>query len=153
MDSPVRVSKIINDEIALKKAFALREEVFIHEQRVAPEEEFDEFEDISHHFVALDEEGEAVGVARWRPTEEGIKLERFAVRQDYRGKGVATSIVAAVIEDVEKSISTNQRLYLHAQLPAVPLYSKFGFQKKGEQFLECDIWHYEMEREAIGKAI
>ncbi|MEM9328265.1 MAG: GNAT family N-acetyltransferase [Bacteroidota bacterium] len=149
MQSRITVQKITNDEIAMRKALGLREEVFVEEQKVDREEEFDEFEEESRHFVALDESGEAVGVARWRHTNSGIKLERFAVRHDWRGKGVGTVLVGSVLEDIERTVKSTARLYLHAQLDAVPLYSKFGFHKKGEQFLECDIWHYEMEREAF----
>ncbi len=146
MDKEIIVRKVENDPVALTKVFALREEVFIDEQKVAREEEFDEFENESYHFLATDDKGDAIGVARWRRTPEGIKLERFAVKMDWRGKGVGSALVAAVVDDVEKAVGNDQRVYLHAQLTAVPLYEKFDFKKKGDQFLECDIWHYEMER-------
>lgn len=127
-----------------KKAFAIREEVFVVEQRVAPEEEFDAYEDDSHHFVALDEKGEPVGSARWRFTDKGIKLERFTVKDTLRGKGLGTKIVKAVLDDIASNTEKGTYLYMHSQLDAVPLYSKFGFQKKGDQFDECGIMHYLM---------
>ena len=55
-----------------QKAFQIREEVFVVEQEVSAEEEFDEFEEDSHHFVALDENQEPIGSARWRTTDKGI---------------------------------------------------------------------------------
>ncbi|MDW3191769.1 MAG: GNAT family N-acetyltransferase [Cytophagales bacterium] len=130
----------------LKLAFEVREEVFIVEQEVDREEEFDEFEEASVHFLAVDEHSEHVGTARWRTTKKGVKLERFAVRKPWRGKGAGTALVKAVVDDVRNNFNTGELLYLHAQLDAVPLYAKFGFVKKGEQFLECDIWHFEMEK-------
>lgn len=130
----------------LTKAFDVREEVFIVEQEVNSEEEFDEFEEASVHFLATDEYNEHVGTARWRTTKKGVKLERFAVRKPWRGKGAGSALVKAVVDDITANFNPGELLYLHAQLEAVPLYEKFGFLKKGEQFLECDIWHYEMER-------
>lgn len=130
------------------KAFAIRREVFVVEQEVSTEEEFDEFETISTHFVALDDDDQPIGAARWRETDKGIKLERFAVKKSWRGKGVGTKLVEVVISDIQQQKGTGHYLYLHAQLPAVPLYEKYGFQKKGDQFSECDILHYLMHRKS-----
>lgn len=125
------------------KAFELRKEVFVVEQNVRHEDEFDEFEESSSHFVALDKDL-TVGVARWRRTNDGIKLERFAVKESYRGSGVGSALVKAVIDDINQSEGPKQYLYLHAQLTAVPLYKKFGFKKTGPQFEECNIQHFKM---------
>jgi len=127
-----------------QKAFAIREEVFVVEQGVAANEEFDEFEDESHHFVALDDSDNPVGSARWRRTDKGIKLERFTAKQTMRGKGIGSAIVQAVLDDIAEHSPKGTYLYLHAQLGAVPLYEKFDFQKKGDQFDECGIMHYLM---------
>ena len=141
-----RVIPAISEELK-KKSFAIREEVFVVEQQVAREEEFDEYEDESHHFVALDENNEPIGSARWRRTEKGIKLERFTAKKSMRGKGLGTTIVQAVLDDIEEKAEKGTYLYMHAQLAAVPLYLKFGFQTKDEQFDECGIMHYLMWRE------
>lgn len=134
-------------EVLRKKAFQIREEVFVVEQEVPADEEFDEFEDESHHFVALDENDAPIGSARWRYTDKGIKLERFTAKQTMRGKGLGTAIVKAVMDDIKETAELGTFLYMHAQLPAVPLYLKFGFEKKGDQFDECGIMHYLMWRE------
>ncbi|WP_186754327.1 GNAT family N-acetyltransferase [Echinicola salinicaeni] len=139
------VKKVQNKE-ELEQVFKIREEVFVVEQEVDREEEYDEFEQSSTHFLAcLD--GNGVGTARWRFTENGIKLERFAVLKAARGKGVGQALVAAVLENIkENSEAKNKVLYLHGQLAAVPLYEKFGFKKVGDVFIECDIKHYKMEK-------
>lgn len=131
-----------------EKLFALRSEVFVNEQKVSREDEFDQYEETSHHFIAMDNEGRAIGAARWRKTENGIKLERFAVAKKKRGKGVGSALVERVLQDIEEKEGTGQNLYLHAQLSAVPLYQKYGFTEIGDQFLECDIWHYLMRRDS-----
>ncbi len=135
------------NNILKQKAFAIREEVFVVEQQVAPEEEFDEFEEDSHHFVALDEMNQPIGSARWRHTDKGVKLERFTAKKSMRGKGLGSAIVQAVLEDIAAKAEKGTYLYMHAQLPAVPMYLKFGFQTKGDQFDECGIMHYLMWKE------
>jgi predicted GNAT family N-acyltransferase len=138
--------KVVENQEELKQIFVIREEVFVKEQKVAPEEEYDEFEEISTHFIAVDENGIPCGTARWRFTENGMKLERFAVLKSHRGKGVGQALVKAVIENVKESPdSKGKKMYMHAQIPAVSLYSRFGFEKVGEQFEECNIMHYQME--------
>jgi predicted GNAT family N-acyltransferase len=142
----VRVEKIANQQ-QLEAAFDIRRKVFVEEQQVPAEEEYDEYEASSRHFLALDSSGKPCGTARWRTTPKGIKLERFAVLADARGKGVGAALVASVLEDIAQQPHAAQReLYLHAQLTAMPLYAKFGFKPEGEEFEECGIRHYLMKK-------
>ncbi|MEN2283568.1 GNAT family N-acetyltransferase [Algoriphagus sp. SE2] len=140
----LQVEKVSTEE-ELSEVFSVRKQVFVLEQNVAPENESDEFEDTSHHFLAkLDQK--PVGAARWRVTTKGIKLERFAVLKEERGKGIGTSLVRAVLNDIDSDPeNAGKTKYLHAQLPAVPLYYKFNFIKVGNIFEECNILHYQME--------
>lgn len=143
----MKVEKITSQQ-ELDKAFAIREKVFVEEQQVSKEEEYDEFEESAVHFLAYNREGKPGGTARWRFTDKGVKLERFAVLKENRGSGIGTALVAKVLEDVESKPETaGKTIYLHAQLTAVPLYEKFGFRKKGDQFDECGIMHYKMVKE------
>ncbi len=128
----------------LDYAFAIRREVFVVEQNVSAEDEYDEFEPSSRHFLAR-LEAEPVGTARWRTTDKGIKLERFAVRAAARGQGVGKALVRTVLDDVfAHHPQLTQSIYMHAQLSAMPLYLGFGFGAVGEQFAECGIQHYTM---------
>lgn len=140
----ISVEKVLSKE-QLDTVFKIREDVFVIEQEVDPLEEYDEFEEISIHFLAKVDDIPA-GTARWRFTENGIKLERFAVLKPMRGKGVGQALVKAVIEDIAADPkSKGKKLYLHAQLDAMPLYGKFGFKKVGDMFEECNILHFKME--------
>lgn len=138
------VEKITTKE-QLQAAFHIRERVFVVEQEVEAEEEYDEYEDTSLHFLAsLD--GLPVGTARWRFTTNGVKMERFAVVKEARSQGVGQALVAAVLADIDALPEAKAKMkYLHAQLHAMPLYAKFGFQQVGEQFEECAILHYKMQ--------
>ncbi|NMM49020.1 GNAT family N-acetyltransferase [Marinigracilibium pacificum] len=141
--------KHVTDDPQLDQVYAIRKKVFVEEQNVEPEDEFDQFEETSRHFLAYYDDIPC-GTARWRFTSNGIKLERFAVLEQYRGHMVGHHLVEAVIRDImDHPESKGKQLYLHAQLPAVSLYSRFGFTKEGEQFEECDIMHYKMIKPAF----
>lgn len=140
----IRVIKAEDDQV-LEKIFAVRRRVFVEEQRVTPEDEFDEFENTAHHVGAFDQ-SVCVGTARWRATDKGIKLERFAVDKAHRNKGIGSLLVEAVLSDIAKHHENGQYLYLHAQLDAIPLYEKFNFEKVGNMFEECNIKHFKMQR-------
>ncbi len=135
----------VTDKLALELVFKIRELVFVVEQQVDAAQEYDEFETSSIHFLARVDDI-PVGTARWRFTEKGVKMERFAVLEAARGKGVGQALVSAVLADVDATPEAKGKTkYLHAQLSAAPLYSKFGFRKVGEIFEECNIQHYRME--------
>ncbi|GAB3883552.1 GNAT family N-acetyltransferase [Spirosoma agri] len=128
----------------LERAFTIRRLVFVEEQHVHPDEEYDEFETTSTHFLAR-ADGEPCGTARWRRTSNGVKLERFAVLADYRGKGVGKALVRTVLDDVfSQQPEPIEGIYLHAQLTAMPLYASFGFIPVGPMFEEAGIQHYKM---------
>jgi predicted GNAT family N-acyltransferase len=132
----------VTDADDLEKVFAIRREVFVGEQNCPPELEW-ENEDVSHHFLAT-VDGEPAGAARWRKTEKGYKLERFAVLSKFRGDGVGQGLVKAVLANLPTDADY---IYLHAQIAAVTLYERFGFVKTGPQFEEAGIWHYKMVKE------
>jgi len=120
--------------------FNIRQRVFVDEQHVSREEEYDEYEDESMHYMLLVEKSPA-GTARWRFTNYGIKLERFAVLPEFRKSGHGTLLLKKVLEDV---IPFKKPIYLHAQVAAMNLYSRAGFKPEGDLFWEANIPHYKM---------
>lgn len=124
----------------LSKAHEIRKIVFVVEQN-CPEDIEWEFEDESNHYIALSD-GQAVGTARWRQTENGIKLERFAVLKEFRNKEVGKALLLRLVSDTNH---LNLKRYLHAQLPAKNFYLRHGFKPVGEHFWEADIEHVKME--------
>mgnify|MGYP006169660443 CR=1 FL=1 len=132
------VQKALTKE-ELDKVFAIRKIVFVDEQGCPPELEY-ENEDVSHHFLALSDH-QPCGACRWRKTDAGYKLERFAVLKEFRGCGVGRALVATVLDDLPADANY---IYLNAQLDAMGLYAKFGFVAEGEQFEEAGIQHFKM---------
>lgn len=136
----VEVKKVsISDVENLAIIHAIRHEVFVDGQNCPAELERAN-EDESIHFLAT-VDGIPAGACRWRKTENGYKLERFAVLKDFRGMGVGQQMVKTVLADLPKDA---QYVYLNSQLEAVPLYEKFGFIKDGPEFTEAGIRHYKM---------
>jgi predicted GNAT family N-acyltransferase len=141
----IEVIKITSED-DIHIAHQIRYDVFVIGQNVPAEEEIDQYESACNHFLAITD-GIPCGAARWRITNNGVKLERFAVLEKYRGMGVGSALVDAVLKDIQLNPEAkNKPLYLHAQIPAMPLYQKFGFVKEGEMFQECDIDHYAMKK-------
>jgi len=131
--------KNIKSEKDLKFAFAIRKKVFVEEQNVPENIEWDEFEYNCNHILA-EFAGNPVGTARWRKTEKGIKLERFAVLKDFRSNGIGGQLVKFVL----KELKGKYNIYLHAQEPVVKFYEHLGFKMKGERFFEANIPHWVM---------
>jgi predicted GNAT family N-acyltransferase len=120
-------------------AFAIRRRVFVEEEGVDPALEYNKEEE-SHHYLLL-QDGKAVATARWRETEKGIKLERFAVLPELRNHGLGEIILKEVLKDVMKP---GKVVYLHSQLRAVTFYERNGFVKQGEIFYEAGMGHFLM---------
>lgn len=139
MDNAITVIKLNFGEAALEDAFAIRRKVFVDEQHCPADLEY-ENDDVSTHFLAK-YNGMPCGAARWRKTENGIKLERFAVLPEYRGKNIGTHLLRAVLDDVADKAG---KIYLNAQISALGFYVPFGFKPVGEQFEEAGIIHQQM---------
>lgn len=142
MDIQIKTLRAGDPQWAVVKA--IRYEVFVMEQKVDEREEYDEFEETSHHFLAL-ADNRAAGTARWRKTDKGYKLERFAVVESFRKSGVGSALVKAVLEEVLPLRKSDELIYLHAQVQALPFYAKLGFEEFGEEFVEAEILHRKMK--------
>lgn len=130
----------VTDKEKADQAFSIRNEVFVEEQKVSREEEYDEFEEIATHYIVYNDDN-AAGTCRWRFTDKGIKLERFAVRQNERNNGIGSLLVSTVLNDVR---NFGKVIYLHSQVSAMGLYAKAGFEPEGDLFYEANIPHYKM---------
>ena len=131
------------NEVLMKKAHKIRYDVFVIGQN-CPEELEWEFEEESTHFLLI-ENDIPLATARHRKTDNGFKLERFAVLSQARGKGFGMLILKAILEDIKES---NALKYMHAQEQVTPFYEKVGFEKSGNIFEEAGIMHYKMEYKA-----
>ncbi|MEB3285498.1 MAG: GNAT family N-acetyltransferase [Candidatus Sericytochromatia bacterium] len=124
-------------------ARAIRAEVFVQEQGVPPEEEWDELDDNARHWLLFTEDGLAVGTARAvEKTDEIWKIGRFAIRQAYRKKGAGTALLQQILRHgVSRGVSVFK---LDSQVHAQGFYSRMGFEAVGPVFMDCSIPHRHM---------
>jgi len=130
----------IGNPADMAKAFDIRRIVFVIEQECPPEEEYDEHETISSHFLAISN-GLPAGTCRYRKTDYGYKLERFAVLKEHRTAGIGAALLQNCLKELGES---GHILYLHAQEHAMGFYEKYGFKAHGERFFEAGIPHFKM---------
>ncbi len=119
----------------------LRIEVFVVEQGVPAELEWDEGDEVSIHAVAYDAEGQAVATRRLLPDGH---IGRMAVRKSARGRGIGSEVLEALLAEARRL--GYGRLVLHAQTHAVPFYRKHGFVEEGAKFMAAGIPHRLMSR-------
>lgn len=132
----IRIANWQDDSLALRR---VREMVFVREQCVPVELEWDEFDMNGLHLLAVDAAQNAIATARLLPN--GI-IGRMAVLREWRGKGVGSALLLRVLEEAKKK--QMQQVTLSAQLRASGFYVKFGFQTEGEEFMDAGIPHIRM---------
>lgn len=122
---------------------AIRMEVFVFEQDVPADIEWDAFDRTATHFFAR-ADGKPVATARLRDDAGVAKIERMAVRKDYRGKHVGEALITQVMAHAKaKGFS---KTAISAQDQAIPFYEKLGFTVCSEAYMEAGIPHHAMER-------
>lgn len=143
MDNAHRVT-IVGLE-RLSECLAIRREVFIIGQDVPEDLEVDGLDEESIHFLC-EVAGRPVGTARLRPMQGAGKVERVAVLEAHRGRGLGKAIMEQLHLEADRRGLT--RLKLNAQEPVVGFYEDLGYTAIGERFMEAGIPHRAMVRES-----
>ena len=132
----LRIASWQDDGLALRK---VRETVFVREQHVPVELEWDEFDMNCLHLLAVDSAKNAIGTGRLLPN--GV-IGRMAVLRKWRGRGVGGALLLRLLEEARKK--EIQQVTLNAQQYASGFYAKFGFQMAGKEFMDAGIPHIRM---------
>ncbi len=140
MDLKYKEVETINEFI---DTIRLRVDVFIKEQGFQPGWEPDEDDKASKHFIAIVDD-KIVGTARFRESSKGeIKIERMAIKKEYRNKSVGKGLVEYIIEEI-----TNlkpKRIWLRSQVQAQKFYETCGFRAVSEPFDMHGVPHIDMD--------
>ena len=125
-------------------ASAIRATVFIEEQGIAREDEWDAADADALHAVVHNHLGQPVATGRLLPAVDGTaKLGRMAVHRVLRGTGVGRQVLEALL------LASHQRgdrgVRLSAQRSAEGFYRRLGFVPVGEPYEEVGIPHLAME--------
>lgn len=136
MEFYIREAEWITEQAQIS---AIRQQVFVVEQHVPPELEWDGLDEAATHLLAIAEDGKPVGCAR---ILIGASVGRMAVVASWRGRGVGWMLLQSAIE------YCRQEGWLHievsAQTHAIPFYEKAGFQVSGEEYMDAGIPHRDM---------
>lgn len=116
----------------------IRHKVFVEEQQIAVEDDLDEQDITSEHFLLLINDRP---VATARLTAKG-HLGRLAVLKPLRGKGLAKKLIKIVLNYCKRI--DLKKVYLNAQITAVNFYAQLGFKANGEEYQEVGIAHLPM---------
>lgn len=123
----------------------VRREVFIDEQRIPKELEWDEHDATAVHAVARNRLGQVIATGRLLPEAPGLaRIGRMAVHRTLRGGGHGAAVLRA-LEAVAKARG-DREVSLHAQRTAQAFYARLGYAPHGEPFEEAGIAHLEMRR-------
>lgn len=114
----------------------VREPVFVNEQKVPPEMEWDEKDPEAFHALAVDRAGNPVGTGRL--TRDG-HIGRMAVLKDWRERGVGKAILLHLMDRARAEGIAE--IVLNAQLTAIGFYRRFGYIEEGEEFMDAGIPH------------
>ncbi|PGS55937.1 GNAT family N-acetyltransferase [Bacillus sp. AFS041924] len=146
----MNAQKVMNEE-DLKIAFAIRENVFVKEQGVPLEDEFDQFDTLKgeceHILVHYNEQ--PVGTGRIRFVDGVGKLERICILESFRKFGLGKIIIKALEEIAQEREAT--KVKLHGQTHAEGFYKKLGYFTASDIFIEDGIPHILMQKELTNK--
>jgi YbgC/YbaW family acyl-CoA thioester hydrolase len=132
------------DELG-RDAQAIRNAVFVQEQRIPAEMEWDAADEGCTHAVAYNRFGMPLGTGRLLEHVPGVaKIGRMAVSQTMRGARIGRAVLDALMRAAREQ--GDREVILHAQLTAAPFYARAGFAERGPAFEEAGIPHVEMVR-------
>ena len=138
MSNPFTVSLVCwHDGEPLLKS--VREAVFIREQGVPAELEWDGLDENARHALALSHQGDAIGCGRI--FSDG-HIGRIAVLPQWRKKKVGTAIMEALLDYAQEH--DYKQVNVDAQTHAVPFYRSFGFAAQGKEFMDAGLPHIKM---------
>lgn len=126
----------------MEACLAIRRRVFVEEQNVPEGLELDGLDAAARHF-GVRQGGEMIATCRVRFAGSAAKIERVAVDKAYRSRGVGGFLMKYILQELARA-SDIELFKLSAQAEAVPFYEKIGFTRRGGEYLDAGIPHYDM---------
>jgi predicted GNAT family N-acyltransferase len=134
----VRIADFDADQAAIRH---IRFTVFVDEQHVPEDLEMDDRDPHCTHVLAFGDDDAAIGTGR---IDRDGKIGRVAVVAAHRRRGVGAALMEQLHEIARRRELEN--VWCHAQISALPFYSRLGYRAAGEHFLEAGIEHVRMDR-------
>lgn len=124
-----------------KDLIRIRTLVFINEQAVPPELEWDGYDSDCWQIIAQTEDGDSIATGRM--LYDG-HIGRMAVLAEFRNQGIGSAILNELIK-IAKQQKLNE-VFLHAQTSAIEFYQKHGFSITSDEFMDAGIPHVTMRK-------
>ena len=138
-----QIRKAFSD-LDLKACLLIRKKVFVEEQNVSEADEIDGLDEKSDHYI-MTTNHKPMGTLRVRYVGDKAKVERVAILNEYRGKGMAKNLMMHIIDQLTHSSKVNE-IHLSAQSYVIPFYQKLGFTVCSEEYMNAGILHKDMYR-------
>ena len=139
--------KLVETEEEMEGALNVRFRVFVAEQQVPMDEELDEFDSIATHAIILHQkEIVATGRVVYGNEDSAARIGRMAVDVEWRRKGLG-GLLLQFLEKEAAAQGVNTYI-LNAQEYVKDFYASHGYVERGETFLEANILHILMRKEA-----
>ena len=139
MNAPVFTVRPVNWLASREALRAVRQAVFVKEQKVPEELEWDDADERAYHVLATAVDGKPIGTGRLLLD---CHIGRMAVLKSWRGRGVGSAILTMLIDFARKEGC--EAVHLNAQTHALDFYARFGFTPVGGHFDEAGIPHQAM---------
>ena len=139
--------KLVDTETEMEGALGVRFRVFVSEQQVPMEEELDEIDASATHAIAI-HDGQVIATGRvfYRDEDSAARIGRMAVDSDWRRHGIGGRLLKFLEQEATKQGVTTY--VLNAQVYVKDFYAANGYEERGEEFLEADIVHILMRKQA-----
>ncbi len=135
---------LVTWQAAKEQLHAIRSTVFIQEQGVPQDLEWDGEDARAMHALACDTQGQPIGTARLLLHGDLAHIGRMAVLKAWRRRGVGSALLACILAEAQRRGATSA--LLNAQTYAAPFYARAGFTREGVEFFDAGIPHYRMTR-------
>jgi len=140
--------KLVENGSELEGAFQVRRAVFVEEQGVDEDIEYDGLDNEAPQIV-VKKDDDIIGTARVRFLGEGkAKIERMAVLQSFRRRGIGGGMMSFLTDELK--VRHIRHVVLHAQYIAIPFYEACGYSLMDSPFWEAGIKHIAMEKRILG---
>lgn len=143
MSEPFTIT-VVNWQQEQQTLSAIRETVFIQEQSVPKELEWDGLDKTALHLLATTDNNEPIATARLLPDGH---IGRVAVIKNWRNRGLGTTMMQEIIKQAK--LLGYKQLELASQIQAIAFYERLGFESYGDEFMDAGIPHKNM-RKTIG---
>lgn len=139
------IVKVVEGQKEMEAAARVRQRVFVEEQGVSPQQEYDEYDAVATHVVAVNA-GQAIGTGRFYRLASGqARIGRMAVDLPWRRTGTGSRILRLL--EAEAHRQGLEQVVLHAQTYVQAFYAGHGYVPEGSVFMEAGIEHIAMRKE------